>query len=106
MRIYVAGPYSLGNREANVRDAIDAGTSLLALGHAPLVPHLNHYWNQRAPHPEATWLALDRAWLAVADAVLRLPGLSAGADEECALATRLGLPVYVDLGQVPGGDAR
>lgn len=106
MRIYVAGPYSRGDREANVRRAIDAGTAILALGHAPLVPHLNHFWHERAPHSEATWLALDCAWLEVADAVLRLDGPSDGADHECALAHELGLPVYRALAEVPRASPR
>jgi hypothetical protein len=40
------------------------------------------------------WMAVDLAWVAVADAVLRLPGDSAGADQEVAEAERLGLPVF------------
>ena len=100
MRIYVAGPYGKGDVEQNVARAIDAGTALLAMGHAPLVPHLNHFWNRRAPHPERTWLDLDLAWLAVADAVLRLPGPSAGADGECELAQFLGVPVHGSLHEV------
>ena len=101
MRIYVAGPYRLGDVDANVRCAMDAGTALLAMGHAPLVPHLNHYWHLHAPHPERTWLDLDLAWLDVADAVLRLPGPSAGADRECEVARALEIPVFASLAEVP-----
>jgi len=35
------------------------------------------------------------------DAVLRLPGASAGADEDVRIARERGLPVYTDLAQVP-----
>ena len=101
MRVYVAAPYKIGNVEANVRRAIDAGTALLARGHQPLVPHLNHYWNALAPHPERTWLDLDLAWLEVADAVLRLPGLSHGARRECIHARALGIPVYDSIDAIP-----
>jgi len=103
VRIYVAGPYSQGDLAANVRRAMDAGTALLAAGHAPLVPHLNHFWHAHEPHPERTWLDLDLAWLEVADAVLRLPGPSAGAGAECDAARHLGIPVYGALADVPRG---
>lgn len=100
MRIYVAAPYSQGDVPENVRRAMDAGSALIAAGHAPLVPHLNHFWHAHEPHPERVWLDLDLAWLAVADAVLRLPGPSAGADAECEAARALGIPVYGDLSEV------
>ena len=106
MRIYVAGPYRLGDVAANVRWAMDAGTALLAMGHAPFVPVLNHYWNLHAPHPERTWLDLDLAWLRVSDAVLRLPGHSEGADCECELARALEIPVFGSLSDVPATSAR
>ena len=35
------------------------------------------------------------------DGVLRLPGQSAGADQDVATAERLGLPVYHDVGEIP-----
>jgi hypothetical protein len=35
------------------------------------------------------------------DAVLRLPGESAGADLDVATAKRLGLPVYHDVTEIP-----
>jgi hypothetical protein len=35
------------------------------------------------------------------DAVLRLPGSSAGADNDVAIAKQRGLPVYFDLDEIP-----
>ena len=35
------------------------------------------------------------------DAVLRLPGESAGADQDVAIATARGLPVYHDVPELP-----
>lgn len=56
-------------------------------------------------HPEfgrfthADWLSVDKAWVAAADAVLRLPGESKGADEEVAFAKSAHIPVFhsIDL---------
>lgn len=101
MRIYVAGPYAHGAPARNVRRAIDAAEALLARGHHPFVPHLNHFWHARHPHDRAVWLALDLAWLPFAEGVLRLPGPSDGADRECRAARERGIPVYGALDDVP-----
>jgi hypothetical protein len=39
------------------------------------------------------------------DAVLRLPGESTGADEDVAIARRRGIPVFTELGEIPGAEA-
>lgn len=96
-RVYVAGPLTLGDPIRNVRAAVDAATALLERGYAPFVPHLNEFWHFAAAQTEATWLAWDFEWLAACDVLLRLPGVSVGADQEVALATELGIPVYYSL---------
>ena len=100
MRVYVSSPYSLGGVEANVRTAINAATELLDAGYWPYVPLLCHFWHQQRPRDYETWMALDLAWLAVCDCVLRLPGESPGADREVARAHELGLPVYGSVEEV------
>lgn len=97
MRVFVSGPYSAPDPERvllNVQKAIDAGNRLIDAGLWPHVPHLMHYMHERQARPYEAWLALDMAWLAKCDAVLRLPGDSPGADREVARARELGLPVY------------
>jgi hypothetical protein len=96
LRVYVSGPYS-ADPEHHTQAAIDAADQLLAAGHAPYVPHLKHPWVQATSHPYEVWLGLDIAWLQVADAVLRLPGTSPGADRETALAEQLGIPVHHNI---------
>lgn len=95
--IYIAGPYTLGDVAVNVRTALDAAEACLAAGLAPYVPHLSHFWHLVYPHPAETWLALDAVWLAHCGAVLRLPGVSRGADLECAQAYARGIPVFFVL---------
>ena len=46
---------------------------------------------------------LGRRLVARCDAVLRLPGDSAGSDEMVALAAERGAPVYRAVGDVPPG---
>jgi hypothetical protein len=96
LRVYVSGPYS-ADPERSIQAAIQAADALLTAGHAPLVPHLKHPWIQTTDHPYEAWLGVDLTWLQAADAVLRLPGHSPGADRETALAEQLGIPVHHNI---------
>jgi hypothetical protein len=103
MKIYVAGPYTKGDVVVNVRNAILAADRLLKAGHEPFVPHLNHFWHLVCPGDYEQWLRLDLKWLPTCDYILRLPGESAGADREVALATSLGMRVYYNIDELLGG---
>lgn len=94
MRVYIAGPYTLGNPEANTQRMIFAADKILQAGHAPFVPLLTHYWHTLIPNEYDAWLRLDLAWLRVSEALIRLPGESKGADIEVQEAKHLGLPVW------------
>lgn len=96
-RIYVAGPYTKGDTCVNTHSAIAAGNVLLDNGFAPFVPHLSHFWHTVTPRPYEDWMGLDLAWVKVADAVLRLPGESSGADREVACAEANGVSVFYDI---------
>ena len=94
LRIYVAGPYTKGDVAINVRNAIEAGNTLVDVGFAPYIPHLTHFWHLVCPRPYEEWLDLDNQFLPCCDAVLRLEGESSGADKEVELAKSLGIPVF------------
>lgn len=94
--IYVVGPYTKGDVAENVRNAIQAGNNLRALGFTPFVPHLTHFWHLIFPHEIEYWYKYDLEWLELCDAVFRLPGESKGADAEVERAKELGLPVFYD----------
>lgn len=96
-RVYIAGPYSQGDRALNVRLALDAAGRLLDNEYAPYVPHLTHFWHLVHPKPYEVWLKLDREWLLLCHALLRLPGASDGADREMEWAANAGIPIYHDL---------
>lgn len=111
MRIYVAGPYTAPTTEgrlANTYRAVDAGLALMKMGHAPFVPHLTHFSDERALETEGAhrgyqdWMDLDDAYLEVCDALLYLMP-SRGADIELARAKELGLQIFYSLDEVPGG---
>jgi len=92
--IYIAGPYTKGDVALNVRNAIDAGDTLLEKGYIPFVPHLSHFWHFISPKTHREWLEIDKAILERCDALLRLEGESAGADEEVNHARQLGIDIY------------
>jgi len=84
MRVYIAAPYTKGDRSENVRNAMRATDQLIAAGHEPLCPILNHFQDLAFPRPWEDWMRVDLAWLRFAEAVVRLPGESDGANIETA----------------------
>jgi hypothetical protein len=93
-RVYLAGPYSTGDKEANVRRAIAAADMLWAAGFSVFLPHLTHFWDMVSPHPYEDWISYDAEWLACCDCLVRLPGESAGADREESFARDHSIPVW------------
>jgi len=97
MKVYVAGPYSVGDQAVNVKTAISVAEELLNLGHTPFVPHLTHFWHMIYPHAYTTWIEYDLEWLEKCDALLRLEGESYGADKEVRFANAYNIPVYYSI---------
>jgi nucleoside 2-deoxyribosyltransferase len=97
LRIYIASPISQVTADLAVENAVDAAQKLVDDGRfAPWVPALTVAWEHLWPgkNDHDTWLAIDLPWVLVADAVLRLPGPSRGADTEVGFAQANGIPVY------------
>jgi len=63
MKVYIAGPYTIGDVAQNVRNAIEAGDQVLKLGHIPFIPHMMHFWHLLFPGPYEQWLQWDLSWL-------------------------------------------
>jgi hypothetical protein len=94
--VYVAAPYS-SNPAHNTNRAMAVTAELLDAGLVPFCPHWTLFQDTFRPRPYEDWLKFDLAWLARCDAVLRLPGVSPGADREVAEARRLNLPVFYTI---------
>lgn len=108
VKVYVSSPITQSDQEENVLKAMVAADRLIDAGYCPVVPHYSCYQHELTPHyscyqhdltprPYETWVKLDFALLEVCDAVLRLDGVSPGADREEALARRSGIPVFRDM---------
>ena len=91
--VYISAPYSEPDPVANTHKVIRIADALLAAGFAPLIPHLSLAWHLVSPKPYETWLEYDHELLARCDAVLRVPGDSFVALQECLFADELGIPV-------------
>ncbi len=112
MLILIAGPYRSGTDgdpariAANLRRLEAASAPLYRLGHVPMIgewvalPTIRELGDQPGGEPDVMYETASRL-LQHCDAVLRLPGVSAGADEDVRIARERGLPVYTDLAQVP-----
>ena len=99
-KIFISSPYTLGDTGENVRNQILAADQLMTAGYTSFIPLLSHFQHLVCPRPYDDWLANDLEWLPVCNALLRLPGESAGADLEVAKAIELGIPVYYSIDDI------
>ncbi|SEE44741.1 hypothetical protein SAMN05216483_6247 [Streptomyces sp. 2131.1] len=112
--ILISGPYRSGTdgdpqaMATNLAHLESAAWPVFAAGHLPVIgewialPVLRSAGAgpTDALADEVLYPAADRL-LTHCDAVLRLPGESAGADQDVAVAHRRGLPVYHDVSEIP-----
>ena len=75
MRIYIAGPYTVGDTAHNIETARECLVKLIEQGHTPFCPHtmlagLEN--NIRLGYDD--FMRVDLEWLDVCDAICLLPG--------------------------------
>jgi hypothetical protein len=115
MLILIAGPYRSGTGDdpakiaANLARLEDMAWPIFQKGHVPMIgewaalpvwrkaggKHVGDAKYDEILHPTAHRL------LQHCDAVLRLPGVSNGADNDVKIARGRGIPVYFDISEVP-----
>lgn len=97
-RVYISGPLlSSGDVHDNLAAAAQMAIDLIELGYAPLCPHLTWYLDPDAEIAHSIWMEVDLPWVAVSDAIIRLPGPSSGADQETREAFNRGIPVFTSI---------
>jgi hypothetical protein len=102
LRIYIASAYTKGDVAQNVKRVIDVADKLVKMGHIPYVPHLTHFWHIISPKKISFWYNYDLSFLEYwAEAVLRIPNDSDGADNEVKVAKYLNMPVYYSVDSIP-----
>jgi hypothetical protein len=110
--ILIAGPYRSGTDgdpariAQNLERLEQASAPLFRLGHVPMIgewvalPILRTLDRADAEGGDVMYDTAHRL-LQHCDAVLRLPGASAGADKDVEIARERGLPVYFSIDEVP-----
>ena len=118
MLILVAGPYRSGTGDdpeliaANMRAMNEAALDLFRRGHLPVtgealaLPLVETAGSQAIGDEPFTEIfhPLAHRLLARCDAVLRIGGASAGADEMVSTAKALGLQVFFDAAEIPDAE--
>jgi len=104
VRVYIASPYTNGNKDKLAELQMDAAAILLKTGFNPYAPLYNHYIQE--DHHELDhnfpWLDIDKSWLSLCDIMVRIfpkdeNGYrieSPGADEEEDFSKKNGIPIY------------
>ena len=101
-RVYISGPITAPTLEReveNVNMALEAAYQLVSVGLAVYLPHAFWFADRhmaRRGHPPIKngYLSQDIEWVKAVEAVLRLPGVSIGAECEVAFARTCGIPIY------------
>ena len=115
MMILIVGPYRTGTNDdpqlmqKNLRAMEAAALPLYEAGHIPLIgewlglPLIRDAGSQRPGDVvyNGILMPLTERLLRRCDAILRIQGASAGADEHVELAKQLGLKVYFGLDEIP-----
>ena len=99
-KIFISGPYTIGDVAQNVKKAMDVANELINNGFAPYCPHLTHFLHMNNFQPYSKWLEIDLEYMVICDAVLRIPGESYGADNEIAIAQKMGIPVFYEIDEL------
>ena len=90
--LYIAGPYTHPDPVANTRAALAVGDVVYReTGWLPVVPHLSLLAHLVTPHGPQHWYDFDLRLLEHCAGIVRLPGVSPGADREEEHAERIGL---------------
>ena len=114
--ILIAGPYRSGTDgdpaaiARNLARLEAAAAPIHRLGHVPMIgewvalPVLRGLDDTEAAEGDVMYDVAARL-LQHCDGVLRLPGASAGADNDVAIARERGLPVYFSIDEIPAASA-
>ena len=100
-KIYIASPYTKGNKNSNILRQVEAANELIERGYNVFAP-LSFGYLQEMFHelPHEKWMEIDFDWILSCDAVLRLSGESKGADREVAFAKENDIPVFHKIEEI------
>ena len=91
--VYLAAPYSIGNKEANVKRAISTANTLMDMGYYVYNPLLSHYQDTEKGRPDDYWYRCQMLFLERCDLLVWLDGESKGVLAEIDRARTIGMTV-------------
>jgi hypothetical protein len=95
--VFVSGPVS-SDPYGSVRQGIKAFDELRAKGHVPILPQLSVFQEIISPRDYEDWMAYFDAIIERCDVLLRLEGISSGADREVARAMEMNKEIWFEDG--------
>lgn len=96
--VYCAAPYQFPDPVENTHRTVKVADRLDSTGIiTAYVPHISLLWHLIVPHDADFWYSYDLAVLNRADALLRLPGVSVGADNEVQFAEDHNIEVFWEI---------
>jgi len=95
--IYLACPMTQGHWTTNTRKCLQYAEELMIKGYSPIAPALTWFWDLIYPHSHEAWIEYSFGLVAIADAVLRVPGVSEGADLELDYAVRHDVLIFTSI---------
>ena len=99
LMVYIASPYTK-DPVAGVRQQLEVADRLMSAGYCPVAPLLSHFQHIYHPRPYSDWMNIDLEKISRCDIVLRLNGVSPGADYEVKQAKKLGIPVVHSVEEI------
>ena len=105
-KVYLSGPISNGDmlsspeRWANVMEAMRVGVGLMNDGFWVHIPHLSQFYDFVGGRKYEDMLQDDRIMVEFCDCLLRLPGISNGADREVEWAQKAGKEIFYSRQQL------
>lgn len=95
--VYIAGPLTLNGTHRNVHAACAIWEQFRLNDVIAICPHWSSIQDMVLPICYDSWIKYDFDLIPHCSAIFRMPGDSPGADQETALADRLGIPVFHDF---------
>jgi len=92
--VYLAAPYSIGDKRKNVANSIIVTDKLMNHGATVYNPLLSHFHDAVFNHPPEFWYSYDLKWLERCDCLIWIAGESQGVKAEIEHALKLDMPVY------------
>jgi len=92
--VYLAAPFSKGDKKQNVERSIKATNFLIDHGIYVYNPLLTYYLDLDNARTASFWYDFDKRWLQICHALVYLPGESVGVQEEIKYAAEHGIDIY------------